>query len=71
MSDANPKNKREAAETAYGLLWTMQIDNRDPNMKLASLARQQLLRFIDKDGQKRGIERARWLGGFAHKPEGE
>lgn len=50
---------REAARLAYGLLWHMQIDTRDPNLKLASAARNALLSAMTKDDQYLGIDAAK------------
>lgn len=51
-----PQGEIQAAiELAYGMLWHMSIDTRDPNLKLASDARKALLSVMDKDAQSRGI----------------
>jgi Lar family restriction alleviation protein len=52
-----------AVQLAYGLLWHMSIDNRDPNLKLASDARKALLSTLSKDGQLRGIDAAKMTDG--------
>jgi len=48
-----------AIELAYGLLWHVAIDRRDPDLAYVSLARRTLLEQLDRDGQRRGIEAAR------------
>ena len=50
---------RSAINLAYGLLWHMQIDKRDENLKLASDARAALLSVMTKDNQADGITRAK------------
>ncbi len=67
MTDDRSKNRREAMQTAYGLLWSMRIDVQDDNLKKATMARKHLLDFLSKDDQMQGIARARWLIG----PQGE
>jgi hypothetical protein len=52
-----------AVRTAYGLLWHMRIDTRDPNLKLASDARKSLLWILDKGDQADGIARAKAMDG--------
>jgi hypothetical protein len=53
----------DAVRLAYGLLWHMRIDNRDPNLKLASDARKALLTVLSKDDQLRGIDAAKMTDG--------
>lgn len=50
--------KSDAIASAYGLLWNMRIDNRDPNLALASSARMALLGVMSGDEQARGIRMA-------------
>ena len=50
---------QEAAELAYGLLWTAPTDRRDRVGLLASDARIALGNALGMDGKARGIERAR------------
>lgn len=57
MSDLT--NHEEAVRLAYGLLWHMQIDRRDANLRLASDARLTLLSTLSKDEQADGIARAK------------
>lgn len=54
-------SKVAALALAYGLLWHMEIDRRDPNLRLASEARTQISNAIsgDKTIRARGIEMAR------------
>ena len=54
-------SKMDALALAYGLLWHMWIDRRDPNLKLASEARTQISNATcgDKTIRARGIELAR------------
>jgi hypothetical protein len=49
----------DAASLAYGLLWHMQIDREDDNLRLASDARKALLSVMSKDDQLRGIDAAK------------
>lgn len=56
---AEVKRLREALEQAYGLLWEVPVDKRNRSDLAISTARKQLLKHIDKEGQRRGIEYAR------------
>jgi hypothetical protein len=49
----------DAVNLAYGLLWHMQIDREDDNLRLASDARKALLSVMSKDDQLRGIDAAK------------
>ena len=49
----------EVLEQAYGLLWLVPVNTETPNGHAISTARKQLLKHIDKEGQRRGIEYAR------------
>lgn len=48
----------EQTALAYGLLWRMQIDRRDPNLCLASDARKTLLLMLNTEQQAQGISNA-------------
>lgn len=52
---------REAAGTAYRLLWAMKVDTSKPDGLRLSLARAQLLHTLSNDERKIGIDRARSL----------
>lgn len=58
---ARDANLREAASTAYGLLWAMKVDTSKPDGLRLSLARAQLLHTLSNEERKIGIERARSL----------
>lgn len=49
----------EAMALAYGLLWCMNIDRRDPDLRKASDARIALSNSMTMEQKKRGIESAR------------
>ncbi len=49
----------DSIRLAYGLLWHMQIDREDDNLRLASDARQTLLSIMSKHDQLRGIDLAK------------
>jgi hypothetical protein len=53
----------DAVTLAYGLLWHMQIDREDDNLRLASDARKALLGVMSKDDQLRGIDAAKATDG--------
>lgn len=50
---------RDASAMAYGLLWHMYIDRRDPNLRLASEARTQVSSALSMDVKGRGIADSR------------
>lgn len=52
-------SEMNAAELAFGLLWHMRIDRRDPNLRLASDARVALGNAIGHTRKGRGIQAAR------------
>lgn len=49
----------EAMRLAYGLLWHMNIDRSDPNLRLASDARRALLAVMSSEEMADGIARAK------------
>ncbi len=62
-TEARAQGLVEALRLAYGLLWHMQIDTTDDNLKLASDARQALLSVMSKDDQLLGIDAAKMTDG--------
>lgn len=59
MSD----ERNEAVRLAYGLLWHMDIDRRDDNLRLASDARKALATVLTSGEQADGITRAKATDG--------
>jgi hypothetical protein len=49
----------EAAEFAYGLLWSMRTDRHDPNLRMAADARVALSNVLGMDRKAKGIAAAR------------
>jgi hypothetical protein len=50
---------RDSLALAYGLLWHMANDRRDPNLRIASEARMHLSNGLTREEKMRGIEAAR------------
>lgn len=60
---ANADDIQAAINLAFGLLWHMEIDTRNDNLRLASDARKALWAVMSKDDQADGITRAKMTDG--------
>ncbi len=60
---ADEEDRGALLRLAYGLLWHMEIDRADENLKLASEARRALFTVLTKDERADGIARAKATDG--------